>query len=399
MNTGKSVNIHDIKSDSIRFISKNKKLIITAVVIIVLFWAVNLCIEINYAYQLSKVNNIVPEYRLDKFYYNYISYREQILYKIIAEAIENCAEYSDTLPYRYTVKEFERVVKYLLADNPDFFYVNASSAELLSNRNKSRIRFLYLNTPEEIDDMRIELNMALDAAQISIDENGDEFQREIALHDYLIRNCTFAVNDNNVNGYYNTAYGALVMGKAYADGYALALKMLYDKNNIFNLVVYGTANNRPHMWNMVYIGQRFYHVDASWNDAELSFEVDLMFHGYFNLSDDSILHDHKPDDKSILPSAGEDWTYYQINETYIDNLVSLERIVYRELLKAGYAKRNYIELYLDLDNDIDYYEIIINIIKRINNLQNDFNILPVYRDYSASLTNNAMTLRVFYENE
>ncbi|MDD4773551.1 MAG: transglutaminase domain-containing protein [Eubacteriales bacterium] len=399
MNTGKNVNIYDIESVSLRFIGKNKKLIITAVVIILLFMAVNLCIEINYAYKLSKVTNIVPEYRLDKFYYNYLSYREQLLYKNIAGAIDTCAEYSETLPYRYTVNEFNRVVKYLLADNPEYFYVNASSAELLSTRNKSRIQLTYLNTPEEIEDMRIELNMALDAAKMSVDENSDEFEREIALHDYLIQNCTFADINQVKSDFLNTAYGALVMGKAYSDGYAMALKMLYDANNIFSLVVYGTANNQPHVWNMVYIGQRFYHVDASWNDADLPFESELMFHGYFNLSDDMIWRDHKPEDKSILPSAGENKTYYHINETYIDNLVSLERIVNRELLEAGYAKRNYIELYLDLEDDVDYYEIIINVIKRINNLQNDFKLMPVYRDYNASYTNNAMTLRVFYENE
>lgn len=247
--------------------------------------------------------------------------------------------------------------------------------------------------------METELNMAIDAAQMSVDENSDEFTCEVVLHDYLIRNCTFAETDSIEGGIYNTAYGALVLGKAYSGGYALALKLLYDKNDIFNLVVYGTVYKTPHMWNMVYIGQRFYHVDVSWNDADLYFEPDLMFHGYFNLSDEFILLDHKPDDKSILPSANDNKTYYHINETYVDSVVTLERIVYRELLKAGYAKRNYLELYLDLSGDADeYYDIIIEVIKRINNLQNDFKFLPVYREYNASYTNKAVTIRLFYEN-
>lgn len=393
------VQVFDVKSNIIRFIKKYKKLLVSAAVILFLFISVNVCVEINYAFISSKVKNIVPEYRLDEFYYNYLSYREQILYNTVSETIDTCAEYSDTLPYKYTVTEFDRVMKYLLADNPRYFYVNASSAELLSSRHKTRIKCTYFNTPEEIEIMETELNMAIDAAQISVDGNSDEFTREVALHDYLIRNCTFAETDAIEDGIYNTAYGALVLGKAYSDGYALALKLLYDKNDIFNLVVYGTVYKTPHMWNMVYIGQRFYHVDASWNDADLHFEPDLMFHGYFNLSDEIILHDHRPDDKSILPSANDNKTYYHTNETYVDSVVTLKRIVERELLKAGFAKRNYLELYLDLSEDADeYYDIIIEVIKRINNLQDDFKFLPVYREYNASYTNKAVTIRLFYEN-
>jgi hypothetical protein len=219
------------------------------------------------------------------------------------------------------------------------------------------------------------------------------------LHDYLISICTFADTADSTGGIYNTAYGALVMGKAYSDGYALALKLLYDKNDIFSLVVYGTANKIPHIWNMVYIGERFYHVDASWDDADLYFEPGLKFHGYFNLCDESILLDHKPDNKSILPSANDNNTYYQKNETYADSAVALDRIVYRELLKAGYASRDYIELYLELSYDVDdYYDVIMGVIDRINNLQNDYKFMKVYRAYNASYTNNAMTIQFFYEN-
>lgn len=389
----------DVKNNMIQFMKKNRKLFVSAAVILFLFISVNVCVEINYAFISSKVENTVPEYRLDKFYYNYLSYREQILYNTISKAFDTCAEYSDTLPYKYTVTEFDCVMKYLIADNPKYFYINASSADLLSSRYKSRVKCTYFNTPEEIEIMQTELNMAIDAAQMSVDENSDEFTREVALHDYLIRNCTFAETELTEGGIYNTAYGALVLGKAYSDGYALALKLLYDRNDIFNLVVYGTVYKTPHMWNMVYIEQKFYHVDASWNDADLYFEPDLMFHGYFNLSDELILLDHKPDNKTILPSANDNKTYYHKNETYVDSVVTLKRIVERELLKAGYAKRNYLELFLDLSGDTEeYYDIIIEVIKRVNNLQDDFKFLPVYREYNASYSVNAVTIRLFYEN-
>ncbi len=390
--------IFDIKNNTIRFIKKNKWLFVSALIVFLLLVSLNAFIETDYAIRLSMINKKVPEYRLGKFYYNDLTYREQILYNNVSKAVETCAEYTEILPYHYTAAEFKGVMKYLLADNPEYFYINDSSAELLSNRHKTRIKLNYIHMPEEIEFMKTELNMVLNAAQLAVSEITDEFSREVALHDYLIRNCVFNKADSDDNDIYNTAYGALVLGKAYSNGYALALKLLFDKGEIFNFVVYGTVDYKPHMWNMVYIDQKFYHVDASWNDADLDFEPNLMFHGYFNLSDKLMLLDHKPDNRSILPTADDNKTYYHIREIYVDSVVSLECIMNRELLKAGYANRNYLELYLDLSVDPDeYYNIIIDTINRVNDLQDDFRFLPVYREYNASFTNKAVTLRLFYE--
>lgn len=393
------VHIVDVKSNISVFLKKYKKLIISAGALLLLILSINVCVELNYALILSDAENTVPEYIPDKYYYNIISYREQVLYNSIFAAADICAEYSDILPYKFTAAEFGRIVKYLLADHPECFYLTASSAEMLSNGHKTRVKLTYYHTPAEIEAMKTELDMAVDVAAMSVDENSDEFTREAELHDYLIRNCTFAEADNNENGLYNTAYGALVAGKAYSDGYALALKLLYDRNGIQSLVVYGTTGNQPHAWNLISLGRNYYHVDASWNDADLYFEPDLMFHGYFNLSDAVILLDHRPEDKSKLPAASDEHSYYHEKELYADSVVALERIIYRELLKAGYAQRNYLEIFIHLPGDKDdYYDIIIEVIKRINNVQDDFKLMPVYREYNASFVSDAATIRLYYEN-
>jgi hypothetical protein len=168
-----SVNIIDVKNNITLFAGKNKKLLVSAVVVLLLMIGVSICIEINYAFIESKVKKTDPEYRIDRFYYNYITYREQLLYTNIVEAIETCAEYTKTLPYKYSAEELKCVMKYLLADNPEYFYLNSSSAELFSSRHKTRIRLTYFNTPEEIETMRTELYMALDVARMSLNETDD----------------------------------------------------------------------------------------------------------------------------------------------------------------------------------------------------------------------------------
>jgi len=62
---------------------------------------------------------------------------------------------------------------------------------------------------------------------------------------------------------YNTAYGAIVTGTADSEGFATAYKLLCDKTGIESYVVEGRRDNDEHMWNIVKIGEDYYHVDVS----------------------------------------------------------------------------------------------------------------------------------------
>ena len=62
---------------------------------------------------------------------------------------------------------------------------------------------------------------------------------------------------------HNTAYGAIVTGNADSEGFATAYKLLCDKVGIESYVVEGRRDNEEHMWNIVKIGEDYYHVDVS----------------------------------------------------------------------------------------------------------------------------------------
>lgn len=64
-----------------------------------------------------------------------------------------------------------------------------------------------------------------------------------------------------------TAYAALVNGKANAEGIAMAYKALCDEMGIPCLVISGRMEKRSHAWNMVQLGENYYHVDVSRLDA------------------------------------------------------------------------------------------------------------------------------------
>ena len=100
----------------------------------------------------------------------------------------------------------------------------------------------------------------------------------------------------------HTAYGALVQKSAVCDGYALALKYLMDLCGVECIVVPGTVNGAPHVWNMAFWDGRWHEMDITW-DASSGKERQ-----YFDLTTEEMNRDHErePDAGSMIPvsSAG-----------------------------------------------------------------------------------------------
>lgn len=74
-------------------------------------------------------------------------------------------------------------------------------------------------------------------------------------------------------------------GRRYARGYSRAMQLLLHEAGMKATLVGGFDDqNVAHMWNMVTIDGRNYHLDATWDDSE-----DYPRHTFFNLTTEEIL--------------------------------------------------------------------------------------------------------------
>ena len=114
----------------------------------------------------------------------------------------------------------------------------------------------------------------------------------LALHDYLVMNVTYDMEIYKGEGNYDmithSAYAALVNEVAVCSGYALAFKYLLNHLDIDCICF--TSNAMKHAWNGVKLDDKWYHIDATWDDPEFigggaSGYVD---HDYFLLSDETM---------------------------------------------------------------------------------------------------------------
>lgn len=211
-------------------------------------------------------------------------------------------------------------------DNPQFFFIgNTYSYKGYRSEGLDYYNIFCLVFTMNAQQRKVaekQLDAAVDSLLDGMPEETDEFSKELYLHDQLLNICTYdkqaAASTRPTEDYPDafTAYGALVQGKGVCEGYSRAMQLLLHRVGIRATLVTGFDENQvSHMWNLVTIDGRNYHLDPTWNDAD-----DLLRHTYFNLTTDEIELTHTLDGENIGVDSctATESNYYKRMGTYLD---------------------------------------------------------------------------------
>lgn len=362
--------------------------LITFAVVIVGFVSV----ELKYNFIKSNARESEPNKSLERFYYNYLSYREQELYDALYDTVNAEHDQSRVLPYRYERHELEKIVNAFSADYPEIFCIDRNSIILEASRTKSILKIDYLFDKDLIEEYVKILDDAIEIAVTDSLDDTTELGLELHLHDYLADICTLA---DEADALANTAYGALVHRHATAEGYAKAFKLLCDRYGLSAFVVFGEAADEKHAWNKVYIGGNYYNVDVTWNDADLDFAPNLLFHGYFNLGDDAFFADHTPEWVSLFPECDGKDDYYTIKGLKVGDIEAFTLTVKEQIALCYQSERDCFEIYADFPiDDREINSIVSNAIAELN-VEGLSSYSEVCRLLKASSDGSALTIQLF----
>lgn len=162
---------------------------------------------------------------------------------------------------------------------------------------------------------------ALEGIPALTDETLTDYERELALHDWMIAWAEYdpGALSNNPRGEpmpdNDNPYGFLTGRKGICLGYTYTFQLLMDLSGIECLTVHGTAHagTADHAWNLVKLDGEWYAVDTTWDDPVSSFPVAVSTaHFYFNVTD-SVLrqNDHQWDEESVPAATGSTWSWKQ----------------------------------------------------------------------------------------
>ena len=189
--------------------------------------------------------------------------------------LDDCVNGSDYV--HVDVSEFKipssmsnSISEFIWYNSPELFNISGMNYTLNSTREYiSSIYFATYYTKEEYAKMHSKM---VEHAEILLyDVKGNDslsdVEKALILHDRLA-----AFNEYDYESYRNNtipqssynAYGALVLGTSVCMGYALAYDYLLEQVGIKS--EYCSSDVLFHAWNIVYIDNKPYHVDVTWDD-------------------------------------------------------------------------------------------------------------------------------------
>ncbi len=226
-----------------------------------------------------------------KFWFSDLSNDGKHAYNLILSSIYSMPEEIEI--NRIDTDTLDKVFYALMSDNPDLFFVGRRCT-LRTVGIHTFFSVNYTVSKEEYTKMKTELDSVCESVAASFTDKTDLWQTELEIHDYIIDNCDYSLEDENIG---SSVYGALVAGKAACEGYSKAAKLLLDAAGIENTVITGksesdTGPSGAHMWNVVRLNGKWYHLDCTWDDPIDESGKETKNHLYFNVNDKSISHTH-----------------------------------------------------------------------------------------------------------
>ena len=142
----------------------------------------------------------------------------------------------------------------------------------------------YLSTYAQELQVNAEVKKVLDSLDVY---NEEEYDKVLAVHDYIVENIEYDYDLNNYSG-----YNAIVDKNVVCQGFASITSKMLKELNVGVRVISGTGNGGAHGWNIIKLGSYWYNTDNTWDENLASYDM----YSYF-LKGSTDFPDHIRDDQ------------------------------------------------------------------------------------------------------
>lgn len=349
---------------------------------------------------------------------------EKLCYKLIKSNCNNIATTSHKSGLyaidQITVKDnklsplqIKKVLYAIQNDNPDIFWIaNSFSYQYVGNNTILKLNSILSRNDQQEAIKRLSKKVSSILSKISADSSA--YQKELYVHDYILNNCKYSYQKDNQKIY--TSYGCLIENKAVCEGYSKAAQLLLNTLGIECSTITGSKKkeNEPHMWNIVKIKNRWYHLDVTWDGSGKTGR-----YNYFNVDDKTIKSDHTINEdvntiKKLSDSKRYNFKLPQCNSMaenyYNKNAIKIEKLdsnsansIIKKLADLASKKKKYIYIKITSNyNDIKkqligekpykLFKYIADANKKSNNKLSTNKI-----NYSDNKTQKVLIIELFYK--
>lgn len=151
----------------------------------------------------------------------------------------------------------------------------------------------HLYSEKDIKEIEKEIDKII-ASEISDDLS--DYEKIKKFHDYIINNTKYdenAKHNENPNNKSNIASGVLFNKLATCNGYTDTMAIFLSKMGLTNYKVATTPKeityeSSGHVWNAVYLNDKWYHIDLTWDDPVVSDGQNYLLYKYFMVTNEEL---------------------------------------------------------------------------------------------------------------
>lgn len=213
-----------------------------------------------------------------------------IFYTILNSGDTKFSFYCDE-NYKRCIKDVKTFFndKNILANINNFVHPYNSFSNIkvsISNYGKIEVEVIKVYDDAEIEFVNNEIDNFI---KNNINDNQSINDKVKLFHDYIINNTKFDTSIENSTDKSDSdsykAYGLLKNNLAICGGYSDTIAIYLNKLGIKNYRISTTE----HVWNLVNIDNKWYHLDATWDDPVTSDNSDMLMYDYFLIDTNTLL--------------------------------------------------------------------------------------------------------------
>ena len=275
--------------------------------------------------------------------YEKLKKNEKLAYEILFDNLMKKAKTINGSGISSSV-DLMKILGIVLGDNPQITYFDKTCVKVSYSLLAGKQFSLFVPySISKINNRDLTLQQSVKHAIDEIDSccPVSDYSRLLSIYEYLQDHVIYDDDEFNAvckgrkstNIDSHNAYGALINGKAVCDGIAaafciLAQAMGYECTVVSGRATFLTTGFSEHAWNIIKVGEHFYHVDATW-DINHKREMENYSYEYFCVDDSDIQNDHQWD-INITPACNyNDLSYYCRSQCLANNLTQIEDIFIR----------------------------------------------------------------------
>lgn len=273
-----------------------------------------------------------------EYYGSRLSPLEQKFYRKIIYTVRRWLKFAkaDKITEADSIQKCISAVQY---DYPELFYVDFSNYQYVVYNDGLEYRPRYLYEKNEASRKQTKIRTVIQKLKLDMKKRGlsSVYQKCGYIHAYLVNNCTYdysAMDDYDKRKTAYTIEGPILENTGVCQGIALAYRLICMKCGIEAIAVRGVSlmpgstTFEGHAWNMVRVGEKAAHIDATW-DMCLTIKDWPIRYDYFFLPDIEMMRDHQYVGYPICRKM--EMSYFERSRSQFCNLKELEEFIEKKI--------------------------------------------------------------------